>query len=168
VSPRAWRNGLLFAAILWALIILAAWGADRALSAPLRLQHSIDALVGRTVALNCTYAGSAEAESFPDGGPTSPLPTMFVRPGWCADARAFVVHPAADDAPALLILTHESLHLRVWAGYADERQVECEALREVGTFALMLGAFPALIPAIVARAAEFHAASWPFACAVPA
>ncbi len=60
-------------------------------------------------------------------------------------------------AIAVLVLTHESYHLRKqWSARADEAKVECAAVRHFRVAAQMLGASPELATQLRAYALAFH------------
>jgi hypothetical protein len=69
-------------------------------------------------------------------------------------------------AIAVLVLTHESYHLRtVWGGRGDEALVECKAIRHFRYSAQMLGASPELATQLRVYALAFH---WRLAARHPA
>lgn len=110
----------------------------------------------RPLRLDCTYAArKGEAISYPDG-----IPDVYVKATWCGQARAFARRPnvvmARQAADAMLILTHEALHIRLWHGARDERLTECAAIEEVDDFARYLGASPAVAKVVQDAARPFH------------
>lgn len=145
---------------LAALVFAAASAA--APSPQARVHAAMVTVADRPFALNCTYAarGGAPAIAYPD----SP-PVVYAKPWVCGQARSFVRRPTVQAARALLILTHEALHIRLWPGARDETLTECRALDEVDDFAVMLGARAAMAAQVRVAALEAHAAMGWEACA---
>lgn len=133
--PRRWRWRISLLAVLLGLSVFT-YKAEAAVSPQARVHAALTVIAGRPFELNCTYAarGGGEAVAYPDG-----KPVVYVRPRWCGQARSFVRQPTVSAAKALLVLTHEALHLRVWAGARDELMVECLAVVEVRRLAVLIG-----------------------------
>lgn len=151
----------LTAAIVTAVISLFLTALAHAAPGPpqARVHSAMTVIAGRPFQLDCTYnaRAGAEAVAYPDL-----RPVVYVRPRWCGQARSFARQPTVAAAKALLILTHEALHIRRWDGARDENRTECLALTEVRRFATMLGADPAVADAVAAAALTAHAdAGWP-------
>lgn len=131
-----------------------ATAATAAPSPQARVKQAMTATAARTFALNCTYAArdGAPAIAFPDAPPI-----VYAKPWVCGQARSFARRPTVAASKALLILTHEALHIRLWDGARDETATECLALDEVDDFARMLGARAAEAAAVAAEARVVHA-----------
>ncbi len=69
-----------------------------------------------------------------------------IQPLLCAGAGAVTDAglPAWQRATGVLVLVHESYHLRHWAGRYSEAKVECQAIRHFRQGAELLGASPQL------------------------
>ncbi len=65
-----------------------------------------------------------------------------IQPLLCAGAAAVSDQavPAWQRATGVLVLVHESYHLRLWAGRYSEAKVECQAIRHFRQGAELLGA----------------------------
>lgn len=151
--PRRWQRRITVAVIVAAVVLL---GRD-AFAAPspqARVHAAMTATAARPFALNCTYAArdGAPAIAYPDAPAV-----VYAKPWVCGQARSFARHPTVAAARALLILTHEALHIRRWPGARDETLTECRALDEVDDFAAMLGARAALAAQVRVAAHEAHA-----------
>lgn len=145
-----------------ALAFVVVTASAAAPSPQVRVKHAMTATAARPFELDCTYAArdGAPAIAFPD----SP-PVVYAKPWVCGQARSFARRPTVAAAKALLILTHEALHIRLWPGARDEVATECRALDEVDDFARMLGARAAMAAAVAAEAQAVHAAMGWEACA---
>ena len=160
LSRRRWSLSL--AAISVGLLVYA-WNADAQPWGPqLRVEYAVEQIAGRDVDLDCSYMGrGADAVTYPD---YRPRPWVVVKAARCGQARSFALKPTVAAADALLVLTHEALHARRWAGARDERAVECQALIEVVVMARLLGGSGADTAAVAERAARFHEFEWGFTC----
>lgn len=69
-----------------------------------------------------------------------------IDPLLCAGAAAVTdtAVPAWQRATGVLVLVHESYHLRHWSGRYSEAKVECQAIRRFRQGAELLGASPEL------------------------
>jgi hypothetical protein len=69
-----------------------------------------------------------------------------IHPLLCAGATAVTdtAVPAWQRATGVLVLVHESYHLRHWSGRYSEAKVECQAIRHFRQGAELLGASPEL------------------------
>src|SRR5262249_39934706 len=69
-----------------------------------------------------------------------------IHPLLCAGALAVAdsAIPAWQRGIGVLVLVHESFHLRRWSGRYSEAQVECQAIRHFRRGAELLGASPEL------------------------
>ena len=69
-----------------------------------------------------------------------------IHPLLCAGANAVTdtAVPAWQRATGVLVLVHESYHLRHWSGRYSEAKVECQAVRRFRQGAELLGATPEL------------------------
>jgi hypothetical protein len=69
-----------------------------------------------------------------------------IQPALCAGAQAVAdaTVPAWQRATGVLVLVHESYHLRHWKWRRSEAKVECQAIRHFVEGAELLGASPAL------------------------
>jgi hypothetical protein len=69
-----------------------------------------------------------------------------IQPLLCAGALSVtdVMLPAWQRATGVLVLVHESYHLRHWKGRRSEAKVECQAIRHFELGAELLGASPTL------------------------
>lgn len=69
-----------------------------------------------------------------------------IHPFLCAGALAVTDPsvPAWQRATGVLVLVHESFHLRHWSGRYSEAKVECQAIRHFRRGAELLGASPEL------------------------
>jgi hypothetical protein len=69
-----------------------------------------------------------------------------IHPLLCAGAAAVTdtAVPAWQRATGVLVLVHESYHLRQWSGRYSEAKVECQAIRHFRQGAELLGASPEL------------------------
>lgn len=96
-------------------------------------------VAGMPFKLDCGYyvRGTENvAETFPPykGQPAE----MYVKAWVCSTVNAFLRRPPALHTPAsakaawaILVLTHESIHLSPYAGHHDEALTECRALQLV-------------------------------------
>ena len=88
----------------------------------------------------------------------------FVLPVFCREANWFHQHQAAAysresfrQALALLVMTHESIHLsRAFPGAADEARTECLAIQLVHGVAIGLGASEEVARAIGHESIRYH------------
>ena len=115
----------------------------------------------RPFQLDCTYAAhDAEGLALPawNGLPAS----IYVKPWVCER----IDHRYGSErqpvglsalAKALLVLTHESVHVSDFAGARDEALTECQALQLVATVARALGSSPAEARALGKAALVHHA-----------
>lgn len=107
-------------------------------------------VAGTQFLVDCTYADrNSEAEAFPRY--KNLPPEIYAKPWICAALNAFArQRPAGGTdasrqaAAAILVFTHESVHLSSFAGARDEAQTECRALALVPSVAARLGAPSAL------------------------
>lgn len=158
--PPRWQLRITVALLALAVFLIA---RDALAATPQhRVEQAMTVIAGRPFELDCTYAarGGAPAIAFP-----SAPAVVYAKPWVCGQARSFARRPTVAAAKALLILTHESLHVRRWAGFANERLVECRALVEVGRFARLLGASSVQVAAVAEAARVAHFAMGWEACA---
>lgn len=159
LRERIAKAGSAKATALAVVALIFAADAGAAASPQTRVHQAMTQTAGRPFQLDCSYAArdGAPAIAYPD----SP-PVVYAKPWVCGQARSFVKRPTVQAARALLILTHEALHIRLWAGARDEVATECAALDTVADFARMLGARAAMADAVQARASEVHREEgWP-------
>lgn len=105
----------------------------------------------------CYAAGEANSpESFGAWGyvkkPLGKQKAMHLDPEICAGASDVNTGDPFMRALSVLVVVHESYHLRRWGAAADEAKVECMAVRHWKVGAAMLGATP-----------ESIAELWPYA-----
>ncbi|MCR4340784.1 MAG: hypothetical protein NUW01_12960 [Gemmatimonadaceae bacterium] len=113
--------------------------------------------------VDCTYnalsGGLAVAYPAWNGAPAR----VYTRPWICtAVNRAYRRSWRGADrtgktAYALLVLTHEAIHLSGYPGARDERLTECEALRLLPAVARRLGAPEQMVPTLEMWAGQAHA-----------
>jgi hypothetical protein len=81
-----------------------------------------------------------------------------VDPMLCAGALGVtdLTLPSWQRATGVLVLVHESFHLRHWPGRYSEAKVECQAIRHFLQGAQLLGASPALANNLLPNALAAH------------
>jgi hypothetical protein len=81
-----------------------------------------------------------------------------IQPVLCAGAVAVAdtTIPAWERATGVLVLVHESYHLRLWRGRRSEGRVECQAIRHFVEGAELLGASPELTNDLLPYALAAH------------
>jgi len=154
------RRVLIGAAVGAALALLALAPPAFASGLALRTDHVFKRIAGSDAHLNCSKLPSRLGAY---GVANQELRMWFVLPGLCREANWFRRHQAAPytkesfrQALALLVMTHESIHLsKTFPGAQSEAQTECLALQVVHDVAVGLGASDA-----VARAIGHEAMRW--------
>ena len=83
---------------------------------------------------------------------------IVLHPALCAGALAVpdATVPAWQRAAGVLVLVHESYHLRRWKWRRNEAKVECQAIRHFRTGAELLGASPELANDLLPYALAAH------------
>ena len=159
------RLATLFTAIGAALIL--ASGASGYATYP-KLDETASWLAQRSVEVRCLteeetstdvnialFGASAYVEITPEGKPSDY--TVFEH-GLCEKLLAlysntwYGTYTLKGIAWALLVITHEAMHMRGWPWWKDEARVNCWAIRHTRYTALHLGAADALSHLIVPRA----------------
>lgn len=81
-----------------------------------------------------------------------------IQPLLCAGAATVTdaAVPAWQRATGVLVLVHESYHLRRWSGRYSEAKVECQAIRHFRQGAKLLGASPELADDLLPYALAAH------------
>ncbi len=122
-------------------------------------QKAFESVVaGRAIHVDCSYAdASSPGEAIPS------IATTYVYPSICRRINSFArAVPAAGSsasyaaAQAILVLTHESVHLSSYVGHTDESLTECRAIQLVGEVAASLGASPDEADAVAHEALRYH------------
>lgn len=140
--------------------------SDRLLPA---VQRQVDRIAGQHVTVTCGPTPESGEAGYSYGPEAA---RMTVQPGWCAWANR-LTRPAARAemstpgyryirtpvAQALLTIAHEAEHTRLGrVDWLNESAVECDALRDVYSFARALGVTQELAHDLVRRAARVHRA----------
>jgi hypothetical protein len=84
---------------------------------------------------------------------------IVLHPALCAGALA-VADPGIPHwqrATGVLVLVHESYHMRLWSRRRNEAKVECQAIRHFKVGARLLGASPELANELLPHALAAHA-----------
>jgi hypothetical protein len=93
------------------------------------------------------------------------FPVIHMGDYLCDAAAEIGQHGAGVTALAILVLTHEALHLRKqWSARGDEAKVECKAIRHFRVAAQMLGYTAEQATNLRAYALAFH---WKLAARIP-
>lgn len=140
--------------------MIAAALAAVALAVPAKAE--IAATVGASAyQLDCTYSARGQQGLALPAYKGAP-PEIYVRPWVCAAINRTVRHgwygttASGTTAMAVLILTHENVHLSAFPGARDEHATECQALSLMPAVLDALHAPAALLPQLLTWARQAH------------
>lgn len=144
------------------LVVLVLLCVAPAGASPLRLAPEAQRILGAATGaggfrVDCSYAfrnGDGYAQPAYRRQPA----IVWVKPYVCRQVNGLWQRRPVSDltARALLVLTHETLHVSSFSGARDEALTECRALQMVSSVAVKLGARADVAAALGRRAVSHH------------